>query len=448
MAQHFNIKIFPLESNEECSYIEIIRQCIHTCHFSSRFGLWTGNSNMRRLGKQQELVKLKWKKQSNDHKECSKKHYKSREKCIDDKIKINDQKKIVDDEIGDRLCPPPTILDKFDYHDEQRIINNDLLEPPMLCAVTDEKNYENFQDINKNNNKHCFTPDLNDSSPENFSSKKKRKVLWQDDDDDEIEDKFKEDKFKENKLIENKFNENKLNENKFNEDKVKDKLKQEKLKLGQDKLNQENIGANLQKNFKNEMKEIDYRCLSKPDDLDKKGVLTAMGGLFYAGELKAVEPPDILEVYPRNEKELTVGTRERHQTDSSTFTNINDDKDEKEVENQEIEKKERKHRCTEENCQHKNRKHKKHKKHLHKDEKSDEKNVEVLKITNEEIDFDSKKRFEKIDSKEINEEKDINDENDFNVELADDVVANPEDEITMENIEDTLDESSRYFEID
>lgn len=122
------------------------------------------------------------------------------------------------------------------------------------------------------------------------------KCYRQDDDDDEIEDKFKEDKFKENKLIENKFNENKLNENKFNEDKVKDKLKQEKLKLGQDKLSQENVGANLQKNVKNEMKEIDYRCLLKPDDLDKKRVLTAMGGLFYAGELKAIEPPDVYSI--------------------------------------------------------------------------------------------------------------------------------------------------------
>ncbi|XP_071055078.1 protein winged eye-like [Onthophagus taurus] len=84
------------------------------------------------------------------------------------------------------------------------------------------------------------------------------KCYRQDEDDDEIEDKFKEDKFKENKLIENKFNENKLNENTFNEDKVKDKLKQEKLKLGQDKLSQENVD---------------------------------------------------FEVYPRNEKELTVGTR-------------------------------------------------------------------------------------------------------------------------------------------
>ncbi|XP_071055084.1 protein winged eye-like [Onthophagus taurus] len=361
------------------------------------------------------------------------------------------------------------------------------------------------------------------------------KCYRQDDDDDEIEDKFNEDKFKENKLIENKFNENKLNENKFNEDKVKDKLKQEKLKLGQDKLSQENVGANLQKNVKNEMKEIDCRCLLKPDDLDKKRVLTAMGGLFYAGEFKAIEPLDILEVYPRNEKELTVGTRvvayrsqkyrclypgsvaepdsstskflsvyfddgdngkiplkdirllpsdypfmkydpnslsslskskrrtlttedsrgknstpptpnqkfriisksRSHQTDSSTFNNINGDKEKKKMENPEIEKKERKHRCTEENCQHKNRKHKKHKKHLHKDEKSHEKNTEVLKITNEEIDFDSKKSFKKIDSKEINEEKDINDVNDFNVEL--------EDEITMENIEDTLDESSRVY---
>ncbi|XP_071054959.1 protein winged eye-like [Onthophagus taurus] len=354
------------------------------------------------------------------------------------------------------------------------------------------------------------------------------KCYRQDDDDDEIEDKFKEDKFKENKLIENKFNENKLNENKFNEDKVKDKLKQEKLKLGQDKRSQENVGANLQKNVKNEMKEIDYRCLLKPDDLVKKRVLTAMGGLFYAGELKTVEPPDILEVYPRNEKELTVGTRvvayrsQKYrclypgnvaEPDSSTSTFLSvyfDDgdngkiplkdirllpsdysfmkfdpnslsslskskrrtlttenssgknstpptpnqkfriisksrRDKKKMENPEIEKKERKHRCTEENCQHKNRKHKKHKKHLHKDDKSDEKNTEVLKITNVEIDFDSKKSFEKIDSKEINQEKDINDENDFNVELEDDVVANPEDEITMENIEDTLDESSRVY---
>ncbi|XP_071055073.1 glutamic acid-rich protein-like [Onthophagus taurus] len=329
------------------------------------------------------------------------------------------------------------------------------------------------------------------------------KCYRQDDDDDKIEDKFMEDKFKENKLIENKFNEHKLKENKFNEDKFKDKLKQEKLKLGQHKLSQENVGANLQKNVKNEMKEIDYRCLLKPDDLDKKRVLTAMGGLFHAGELKAIEPPDILEVYPRNEKELTVGTRvaayrsqkyrclypgnvaEPDSPISKFLCVYCDDGDNGKIplkdirllpsdypfmeydpnslsrniaekirlhqhriknsgsfRNPEIDKKERKHRCTEENCQHKNRK---HKKHLHKDEKSDEKKIEVLKITNEEIDFDTKKTFEKIDSKEINQERDINDENDFNVELEDDVVANPEDEITIENIEDTLDESSRYF---
>ncbi|XP_022916406.1 golgin subfamily A member 6-like protein 22 isoform X2 [Onthophagus taurus] len=689
--------------------------------------------------KQQELVKLKSKKHSNHHKECSKKHHKSRKKCSDDKIKINDENKIGDDKIRDRLSPPPPILDKIDHHNEQRIINNDLLKPPTLCAITDEKNYENIQDINENNNKRCFTPDLSDSSPEKASSKKRKvgrpkKLLpssnlstttetlvakkakkcyaigyllaakqrllenstfsdtpprfieesnenkkekkqkkvekckirpklkaeptiksyrEDDDDDDEIEgdddeddeigddddkdkendyfekvkeeklsqercaqkfkdEKFKEEKFKQDKVkqgilkeerfkeekVKEKFKGDKFKENKFSEDIVRDdKLSQEKLKrdklsqekLNQEKLNHENIGENPQESVKNEKKEIDDRCLLKPDDLDKKRVLTAMGGLFYAGELKAIEPPDvysitldgergnrphimpredilrdaILEVHPRNEEELTVGTRvvaywsqkyrclypgsvaepdsptskfisvdfddgdngkiplkdirllppdypfmeydpnplsslskrkrrtsttedssrknstnstntestiqdhyeiqESHQTDSSTFNNVNNGKDKKkmkkkkreklrrELENQEIKKKKRKHRCTEENCQHKNRKHKKHKKHKkhhHKEEKSDDKNIEIIKINSDQIDFDSKKSLEKIDPKEINQEKDVNDEDDFNEEFEDeedDVIGNPEDEVTMEDIEDTLDERQRGF---
>ncbi|XP_071054944.1 protein winged eye-like [Onthophagus taurus] len=277
------------------------------------------------------------------------------------------------------------------------------------------------------------------------------KCYRNDDDDDEIEDKFKEDK----------FNENKLNENKFNEDKVKDKLKQENI-LEVYPRNEEELTVGTRVVAYSSQK---YRCLYPGSVAERdSSTSTFLSVYFDDGDngkiaLKDIrllpsdypfmkyDPNSLSSLSKRKRRTLTTedssGKNSTPPTPNQKFRIISKSRrDKKEMENQEIEKKERKHRCTEENCQHKNRKLKKHKKHLHRDEKSDEKNIEVLKISNEEIDFDSKKSFEKIDSKEINEEKDINDENDFNVELADDVVANPEDEITMENIEDTLDESS------
>ncbi|KAK4873616.1 hypothetical protein RN001_012976 [Aquatica leii] len=84
-------------------------------------------------------------------------------------------------------------------------------------------------------------------------------------------------------------------------------------------------------------KPLDNRCILTDEDLekDKMRVLTAMGGLFYAGQLHSVEPPDvysitldgergnrphimsreeilrdaIVEVSPANTNELPVGTR-------------------------------------------------------------------------------------------------------------------------------------------